>query len=674
MLYQAHKGVSTEFPENTMPAFRAAVQQGYNIIELDVSVTADGQFVLLHDSKLNRTGRNADGSELPAPVAIGEITYAETQAYDFGIWRGEKFRGTKMPLFTEVLAFARRSGVRLKIDNKYQHFTETQKTAFYDLLRSWEDTACLTCKDMQALAEAAAVFQQMHFHYDGPVTPEILEELASLLPKDRLTVWMPVRNKNTTWVKVAFLNKETAAQIKKCASLGVWILSEESELAEAERLGADIIETNGQLKPTLPFQTKLRSLGNYDVVVLGGGPAGVCAAIEAARSGARVLLAEDSGMLGGMATSGLVGPLMTSYDKEGNRPLVGGLYREIAEKLALNGDAILPENADAPSVYTSFIRRYHKHVTPFDSFAMQLLLDRMTKEAGVDVLLYTRFADCICENGRIRAVVLAALEGLRYVCADVFIDCTGTASVADACGVPTYKGEETTHIPQPGTLMFEVNHVRDEAYKLRPRYPVKAYRTSKAGTYKVNHHHVYDVDAADSRSMSEAHAEARRQVWDAFHQLREEAEGFENAELTQVAPVLGVRESRHIEGRYKITVADVSAGVCFPDRIAAYGFGMDVHPRDAQTSGNFKIEIADAYYIPYRSLLPLGCDNLLVAGKTVSCESQAAGGLRCMPCAMAMGQAAGAAAAMAAAQKIDAADVDIHALQAHLRARGAIID
>lgn len=249
MLYQAHKGVSTDFPENTMPAFRAAVQQGYSTIELDVSVTADEQFVLLHDGTLNRTGRNADGSKFRAPVAIEDITYAETQAYDFGIWRGEAFRGTKMPLLTEVLAFARRSGVRLKIDNKYQGFTEKQKNAFFAMLRPWEDTACLTCKDIQALTEAAAVFPQMHFHYDGPVTPEILAELTALVPKDRLTVWMPMRNKNTAWVKVEFLNEETAEQIKKCASLGVWILSEESELAEAERLGADIIETNGQLKP-----------------------------------------------------------------------------------------------------------------------------------------------------------------------------------------------------------------------------------------------------------------------------------------------------------------------------------------------------------------------------------------------------------------------------------------
>ena len=138
--------------------------------------------------------------------------------------------------------------------------------------------------------------------------------------------------------------------------------------------------------------------------------------------------------------------------------------------------------------------------------------------------------------------------------------------------------------------------------------------------------------------------------------------------------MLGVRESRHIDGKYKITVDDITNGTRFDDRIAVYGFGMDVHPRDASMSGNFKIEIAEKYYIPYRSMLPIGCDNLIVAGKTISCESQAAGGLRCMPCAMAMGQAAGIAANMAAAIGISVSEIDIEELQSTLVEQGAIID
>ena len=426
------------------------------------------------------------------------------------------------------------------------------------------------------------------------------------------------------------------------------------------------------------YQKSLPSYGHWDVVVLGGGPSGVCAAIQAARGGAKTLLVEATGMLGGMATGALVGPFMTNYDRDGNRPVVGGLYREIIERLAERSGAILPENTDSPSVHTSFIAKYHRHVTPIDSFMLQIVLDEMTAEAGVETMLYTRFADCICENGRITQAVLAALEGLVCVSADVYIDCTGNADAAAAAGVPTWKGDEYTGVPQPGTLMFEVDGVDDAAYDAfasRPEFPVKAYRTPQEGVYKVNHYHVYDVDAADSRSMTGAHIEARRQVLDAYHVLHDKTPGFENARITRTPSVLGIRESRHIRGKYMLTVEDVSGGVKFEDRIAAYAFGMDVHTRTKNTPHvNFRIEVADVYYIPYRSLLPVGCENLIVAGKTISCQSQAAGGMRVMPCAMAIGQAAGAAAAISAASDVSPEHVPVSQLQTVLLAAGAILD
>ena len=123
------------------------------------------------------------------------------------------------------------------------------------------------------------------------------------------------------------------------------------------------------MKNFINYSKKINSIGHYDVIVLGGGPSGVCAAIEAARNGAKVLLAEASGMLGGMATTALVGPFMTSFDREATRPVVGGLFREICERLEARSASILPENADAPSIHTSYIDQYHHHVTPFNSYA-----------------------------------------------------------------------------------------------------------------------------------------------------------------------------------------------------------------------------------------------------------------------------------------------------------------
>ena len=249
MLFQAHKGVSTENPENTMPAFVAAVQQGYQIIELDVSVTKDQKFVMLHDGTINRTARYENGDAVTDTVSIGDITYDEALEYDFGLWFSPEFKGTKMPLFADVLAFAQKNGIKLKIDNKYERFDAEQKTAFFELLKPYEDVACLTCSDIGELKIAYRVLPKMHYHYDGEVSVEKLEQLHSFLPKEQLTVWLPYKCKKTSWVTVEFANEILASLVKRYARLGVWILSEPDQLEGAKKLGSDVIETNGELKP-----------------------------------------------------------------------------------------------------------------------------------------------------------------------------------------------------------------------------------------------------------------------------------------------------------------------------------------------------------------------------------------------------------------------------------------
>ena len=202
--------------------------------------------------------------------------------------------------------------------------------------------------------------------------------------------------------------------------------------------------------------------------------------------------------------------------------------------------------------------------------------------------------------------------------------------------------------------------------------PVKAYRMPEAGCYKVNHERVYGVNANDADSMTAAHMRGREQVLESYEKLRR-APGFENCRITQVAPVFGIRESRHIKGRYMLTVSDIAAGVVFSDAIACLGYGMDVHSRDGVVKGGFHDEVAPVYTVPYRSLLPLGCDDLIVAGRSISAESQAAGAVRIMPCCMAMGQAAGCAASMASAGGIAPSNIDTDALIATLAAHGAIL-
>ena len=249
MKFQAHRGVSTENPENTMLAFIAAIEQGYTTIELDVSATKDNQFVLSHDDTINRTGRRENGEMISDEINLKDITYPELLQYDFGSWFSKKFKGTKIPLFEDVLKLADERGIILKIDNKYVRFTPEQRAAFFELIKPYQHLAQLTTGDIEELRTVAEIFPEMSLHYDGEVSLEKLKEISEFLPKERLTVWLAQKNQNTTWVKVPFASPELAELVKPFASLGVWLLTDNQQFDEAEKLGADIVETNGQLKP-----------------------------------------------------------------------------------------------------------------------------------------------------------------------------------------------------------------------------------------------------------------------------------------------------------------------------------------------------------------------------------------------------------------------------------------
>ena len=189
------------------------------------------------------------------------------------------------------------------------------------------------------------------------------------------------------------------------------------------------------------FTKEIEVYGKYDVVVIGGGPSGVCAAVSASRKGMKTIIVEAAPSLGGMATTALVGPFMTNYDRDGEEVTVQGIFSEIVERLKKYSAVFPSENIENNSVYTSFIKRYHRHVTPFDSFYLEIVLDEMLREADVEILCYTKFADVLTEQGRITHAILVAPEGMICLAGKIFIDCTGNASVAEKAGVPTYKGE-----------------------------------------------------------------------------------------------------------------------------------------------------------------------------------------------------------------------------------------
>ena len=250
MKFQAHRGVSSEAPENTLAAIQLAIAQGYGVVEIDVDVTADEKFVLLHDHIINRTAREINGDQVkPDNLSISDLTYEEALGYDYGSWFSNKYKGEKIPLLTEALDLLKSAGLEVKIDNKYRNFTLEQRRKLYALLSKYPDTARLTCPTVELLREALEFIPDAYYHYDGVVSDEILAELSTLVPENRLTVWLPIANRLTTWVKVPFADKALADKVKGVAELGIWILATYEDAEFADELGAQIVETNGIIKP-----------------------------------------------------------------------------------------------------------------------------------------------------------------------------------------------------------------------------------------------------------------------------------------------------------------------------------------------------------------------------------------------------------------------------------------
>lgn len=248
MLFQAHRGVSTEFPENTMPAFYAAWKQGYPVIELDPAFTADGQCVVFHDKTVNRTCRRSDGSVIEEDLLISELTWKQLQELDAGLHMGTQFRGTKVPLLEEVLAFAADKKLMAKLDNKFGNFDARQMETFFEIVEASGAKVAFTCKNFTMIEQVLGRFPQAEIHYDGPVDEPTLLMLKERLPANPMTVWLALPSTQTAWVKVPKASVELCATVKRYAALGLWILETQSQLEEAVCLGADIIETTGSLK------------------------------------------------------------------------------------------------------------------------------------------------------------------------------------------------------------------------------------------------------------------------------------------------------------------------------------------------------------------------------------------------------------------------------------------
>lgn len=411
----------------------------------------------------------------------------------------------------------------------------------------------------------------------------------------------------------------------------------------------------------------------YDLAVIGGGFAGVAAAIAAARGGAKVLIVEKSNALGGAATNCLVNPFMPYTTKINGKPtaLAAGIFREIHERLEARG-AMMGE---------TFLEEELKYV-----------LSEMVSEVGVSLLYHAYIFKAHRDGERITAVSVATRQGEMTVEADYFIDATGDAQLAFLADCPTVLGRKPDSLCQPMTLCFRVGNVDvDRFYASRPKYAplhkqaleagelinpredILVFKTPVKNVLHFNTTRVVKKDPTDPEDVTEAEILARRQIFEIYEFLKKHADGLENSFLMMTASEIGVRESRMIVGDYVLTEDDCRAFTKFDDGIAACNYDIDIHNPEGSGTSHYYFPEGEFYTIPYRSLIPTGVSNMLVAGRCISSDHGAQASYRIMPTVCCIGEAAGSAMALAVKDSISVREVNTDLLRATLKANGAFI-
>lgn len=432
---------------------------------------------------------------------------------------------------------------------------------------------------------------------------------------------------------------------------------------------------------------------SWDVIVMGGGPSGCTAAAAAAREGARTLVVEGMGALGGMGTSALVPAWCPFSDKKQI------IYKGLAERVFHASKASTPH---VPKEQLDWV--------PISPEHLKRIYEDIVLEHGAQILFHTTLAGVEKRNdGEVEALLVANKAGLTALQAKVYIDCTGDADLCQMAGAKTIKGDGTGGPLMPATHCFVLTNVDEYAYRhgenlhaANKNSPIYAIRASGRhplipdthlcsniigpGAVGFNAGHVYDFDNTDSWSISKGLTRGRR-LAQAYRDALAEfvPAAFGNAYLALTGSLMGVRETRRVMGDYLLTMEDYMHRRTFEDEICRNSYYIDVHKKveeaaktfsrlvEREEKNTFRYGPGESHGIPYRCLTPKGLKNVLVAGRCISTEQIVQGSVRVMPTCLAMGEGAGIAAALAASDRTDVHKVDTVKLRSLLRGYGAYL-
>lgn len=413
-------------------------------------------------------------------------------------------------------------------------------------------------------------------------------------------------------------------------------------------------------------------IAEYDVIVVGGGPAGFAAAVCAAREGVKTCIIEQCGGIGGVATSGLMSH-WTGYTQ-------GGFYEEILDR-----------SQDSAEM------RYTINPDKLHGVMLEMLL-----EAGVEIRLYTFAVAPIMDGNKITGVIIESKSGRQALMGKVIIDASGDGDIAARAGAEYQLGREGDAIMQPMTLMFKVGGVDyDKAifpgsfeslmdvpageiqalareYLPAPAGHVLLYRSTLPGVVTCNMTNVINVDGTKSEDLTKAQIICRKQIPLIVDFLRKYAPGYENCYLLSAAAQIGVRETRHFKGLYTLTEDDILEAKVFPDWVVTRAhFNFDIHNTKGagldENGCQHKFTQKKGYTIPYGCFVPVKVDGLLLAGRIISGTHKAHSNFRVMPICANMGQATGVAASIAIKRGVEVRNVPVVDIQSRLTELGVEI-